>query len=150
TGALNWTGGMMNGTGTTSVAKGGALNLSDSLSLTGRTLVNAGAATWTSDGQYDQIVMSGGASIDNLPGATFTITGSPFILGLETSTCTFGNAGTLIRSGASGAAVIGGFLAFDNTGSVQVQSGELDLPGGDSTGRFTVAAGATLGFGSGG
>jgi len=149
TGTMNWSGGTMSGTGTTTLAQGGALDLSYILSLDGRTLVNAGTATWTSDGQYDRTSMAAGATIDNQAGATFTITGVPSISGSQTPTSTFNNAGTLIRSGASGAAVFSS-VAFNNSGSVQVQAGDLDLPGGDSTGSFQVSSGATLGFGAGG
>jgi RHS repeat-associated protein len=147
---LNWTGGTMSGTGTTTVPANGTLNLLDlsgGLFLDGRTLVNAGIATWSGDFVF---VANNGATIENL--STFTITGDGVFGEQNTAGAepAFNNAGTLIKTGGSG--VTGFFLcALNNSGSVQVQSGTLDLPHkGDSTGSFQVSAGATLRFGSNG
>jgi hypothetical protein len=60
---------------------------------------------------------------------------------------TINNAGTLLKSSGTGTATIGVSLAFNNTGSVDVQSGTLALNGGGtSTGSFD-STGATLAFG---
>src|SRR4051794_41004017 len=50
TGALNWSGGIMSGGGTTTAAVSAQLNLSGSPILDGRTLTNAGTATWSGQG----------------------------------------------------------------------------------------------------
>ncbi len=147
--SLSWTDGTMSGAGTTTVAEGGTLNMSGVISLVGRTLVNAGTATWSRTGQYDSFAVSNGATIDNQAVRNFSITSDLPLNGSGTPPATFNNAGTVIRSGATGAAVFS--VPFNNSGSLQVQSGELDLAGnGDSTGSFAVEAGATLGFGYGG
>jgi hypothetical protein len=152
---LNWTSGTMSGAGTTTVAPGGTLNLSGNLTLDARTLANAGAATYVvAPGVFTRFSMDNSAAIDNLEGATFTFTiaGDGPLFAYGTAPVAFNNAGTLIRSAgtATGAATFSG-VALNNAGSVQVQSGTLDLAGGgDSTGSFTVAAGATLTFDSGG
>jgi RHS repeat-associated protein len=153
TGVLNWTGGTMSGAGTTTVAQGGTLNLAGDLRLDARTLANVGTATWSlNPGVFTQFFMADSATIENQAGATFTITGDVPLFASGTAPETFNNAGTLIRTGrtATGAARFSG-IALNNTGSVQVQSGTLDLAGGgDSTGSFQVAADATLTFDTGG
>jgi RHS repeat-associated protein len=153
TGALNWTGGTMSGTGTTTVAQGGTLDLAGNPNLDARTLINAGTATYSLvPGALNRFSMVNSATFDNLAGATFTIAGDVPLVAYGTAPVAFNNAGTLIRTGgtATGAASFSG-IALNNTGSVQVQSGTLDLAGGgDSTGSFTLAAGATLTFDTGG
>ncbi len=57
----------MSGTGTTSVAAGATMNVTGYLSLAGRTLVNAGAATVSGN----QFSMSNGATINNQTGADY-------------------------------------------------------------------------------
>jgi RHS repeat-associated protein len=158
TGALNWTDGIMSGTGTTTVAASGQLNLSGTLSLDSRTLVNAGLATWSGDGPNDGVFVNNfgtnqsGATIDNLAGASFTIAGDLPLYAYGTAPVAFNNAGTLIRNDgtATGAATFSG-VALNDSGVVRVQSGTLDLAGGgDSTGSFSVSSGATLTFDTGG
>ncbi|MBS0659731.1 MAG: hypothetical protein JSR82_15935 [Verrucomicrobia bacterium] len=59
----------------------------------------------------------------------------------------FVNLGTFVRDTSSGSFVVGinGGVTFQNSGSVQVQTGTLELrAGGSSTGAFDVAGGATL------
>ncbi len=65
TNTLNWTGGTMSGSGSTTVAAGAAFNLSGMLDLESRTLDNAGSATWSGDGQYDDFQVINSATIDN-------------------------------------------------------------------------------------
>ncbi len=146
TSTLNWTGGTMKGAGTTTVAAGGTLEVSGGCTLDGRTLVNAGIASWSGD-----IVANDGATIDNRPGATFTINSDSFFHETNTGAAepVFDNAGAFIKAGGSG---LTGFQLFplNNSGSIQVQSGTLALSdNGDSTGSFQVFAGAILGFGFG-
>src|SRR5262249_53185318 len=52
TGALNWTNGIMAGAGSTSVAAGATLSINGFVYLDGRTLNNAGAATWAATGIF--------------------------------------------------------------------------------------------------
>jgi YD repeat-containing protein len=152
TGPLNWTGGTMSGAGTTTLAAGGTLSLSGDLTLDGRTLVNAGTATWSLiPGLFNRFTMADSAAIDNQAGGSFTIAADAPFNASGTAPEAFDNAGTLVRTGgtATGASSFNG-VALNDTGSVQVQSGTLTMAGGgDSTGSFQVAAGATLNFNGG-
>jgi hypothetical protein len=143
TGLLTWTVGTMSGPGRTLANGGIRISSGDSKSLESRNLANAGTAVVT-----DGFRAVSGAAFNNLPGATFdvqanvTIAGSMF--GLPAA---FNNAGTFLRSTGPGTATVG--VPFNNSGTVQVQVGRLDLAGsaGVSSGTFTVAAGTTLGLG---
>jgi RHS repeat-associated protein len=148
---LNWTGGTMSGTGTTTVPPGGTLNLSGQLTLDGRTLANAGIATWSAGSPNDGIRAINGATINNLSGATFTMLNDGFFAEEFTTGAepVFNNFGTFIKAGGTG---VTGFqlFALNNSGTIQVQSGTLALSyDGDSTGSFRVSAGASLEFGFG-
>ncbi len=120
----------------------GGLNLSDILvSIQGTTLNNHGTATWGGGGYYDSL--SGGAVLNNLARATFTIVNSS---GGQLRGGSFNNAGCFTASTA-----VGGDVdissSFVNTGTVNVQGGELDLAGDGvtpSTGSFIGAAGTLL------
>jgi hypothetical protein len=149
TGALNRTNGKMSGTGTTTAAEGSTLALPGDLKPDARTLANAGTATYSPNG-YLLFTMGDSATIDNLEGGSFMIAAAVPFFTSGTAPEAFSNAGTLIHSrGTIGRSIFDG-IAFNNAGSVQVQSGTLDLAGGgDSTGSFTVAAGATLSFSGG-
>ena len=116
--------------------------------LDGVTLNNHGSATWTGSGA---IRASDGATINNLAGATFNAQADGEFT-WDTSQSgpapAFNNAGTFTRSGDSGATDIE--IAFNNTGSVDVQAGFLHVGQSGSaivstsTGSFTGAAGTTL------
>ena len=72
TGMLVWTGGTMDGPGTT-IAQGGlqiglAADANDAEALSGRTLNNAGTATWSGGGSFSQ---ADGATFVNLASANF-------------------------------------------------------------------------------
>lgn len=54
------------------------------------------------------------------------------------------NGGVFRKSGGTGLSTVGG--VFNNTGVVEVQTGTLQLPGGTSSGSFTVSPGAALEF----
>jgi hypothetical protein len=144
-GPLTWSGGTMTGPGRT-IANGGlALSnpgglLVPSTVLDGRELDNAGSAVWTGSGN---ITISNGGVFNNLAGATFNAQSSASITG-SGSPATFTNAATFLKS-ASGTTTIG--IAFNNSGTVYLQTGTLNLTAvGDSTGSFTAEAGTTLGF----
>ena len=58
---------------------------------------------------------------------------------------TVNNSGTWIEASAGYTNAIGGGVAFNNSGAVQVQSGDLAVNGGGtSSGSFSVAAGSFL------
>ncbi len=66
---------------------------------------------------------------------------------VQTANSAFNNYGSFVKSGDSGTAVFmifGGL--FNNSGSVLVDNGGLDLSGGTSSGSFTGNAGTSLSF----
>jgi hypothetical protein len=88
-----------------------------------------------------------GAVITNLAGATFDLQTDNTFTG-ATSTAAFNNAGTFLKSNSSG--VFYFIPAFNNSGTVDVQTGTLFLAGGGTNSTtITVEAGATMGFGTG-
>jgi hypothetical protein len=137
----------LSGPGTTTLLPGVDARLTGSLTLRDRTLNNGGALTYQSTLNWD-----GGATVNNLATGTFdlNVTGwfSSFAL---TGGPTFNNAG-LVRKAANTdyfLAPLGGALAFNNSGVVEVNGGRLFLGGGGaSSGSYVVAAGASLEFGA--
>ncbi|MFN0051401.1 MAG: beta strand repeat-containing protein, partial [Planctomycetales bacterium] len=152
-GLLTWdfSGGYwMYGTGTT-IANGG-------LHITGvgmgvfhqRTIENAAVAVF--DG--GTISAADGAVIRNLPGASFEIQNDADINnGFSGPFPTFDNEGVFLKATGSGEAAVG--MNFNNTGTVEVQSGTLALGMGTlgyaysdtHTGDFVIGSGATLSVG---
>ncbi len=139
TGAFNWTNGDLDGTGTTTVAKGATFALGGpyNLNLTnGHVLDNAGAAIWSGVAQLNGT----GAAVFNNSG-NFAITSDSWWAG-----ATFDNSGTVTKTSPTGSGTTQfgyGVSLFDNSGTVNIQSGVLSLVGGgaDSSGRFNIAAG---------
>ncbi len=146
TGATVWTGGTMDGVGAT-IAQGtlqiGLANDANDLEvLDGRTLTNAGTATWAGGGSFSQ---ADGGTVVNEANATFGIANDS--TWTSDGTARFANAGSLTKSAGTGTTTLE--AALDNTGSVRVQQGTLSLQGGGIVGgSYLVLAGATLAFGS--
>jgi uncharacterized repeat protein (TIGR01451 family) len=140
---MTWTGGTMTGSGMTVIAAGADLGLSGGYgkSLDGRVLDNQGTVT-----------MVGTGNLDLLNGAVFSNTGT-FDLQVNQSIvdaggATFNNAGTFRKAGGGGTSQVQ--VVFNNGGTVEVQSGTLQLTGdGDHSGAFDVASGAVLQFSDG-
>src|SRR5262249_47868899 len=135
-------GGAVSGAGRTIAQGGMEISGPDAKWLVSRTLVNAGTAVVTAP----RFELNLGARLENLAGATFDIQSDPVI---SFTGGVIANAGTLGKSAGAGTADINIFL--ENAGVVEVQSGTFRLAqaGSTSTGRFAVAAGATLEFYSG-
>lgn len=141
-GLLTWSGGAMGGSGQTR-ADGGLLmgpTFGVTRVLDGRRLDNAGAATMTAC----CLSLSNGAVLTNLAGATFDGQG-----GAGISAGAGGPAPVLRNAGAFRASAGAGFaffsVPFQNTGTVEVQAGTLDLGGGYvQTAGTTVLAGGRL------
>ncbi len=141
-----WTGGTMDGVGNTitegSLQIGLPSATNDQETLDGRTLTNAGTATWSGGGGFSQLhgasfVNQANASLDIDNGLTWSSAG----------TGTIANAGTIVESASGDTTTLD--AALDNTGSVQVQQGTLSLKGGGvGGGSYLVLAGATLTFGN--
>lgn len=144
---LNWTGGTMNGNGTTTVAASATLNLnlSNNVSLASRTLLNLGQATWSGT---NDIYLQEGAILGNGPGASFTIQNDQNIFNNGGVTPAIVNAGTFTKMAGAGATSIA--VPFNNSGTLDVQSGMVTLSGGGkSTGKSMAEAGATLNIAGG-
>lgn len=83
------------------------------------------------------LALENGGHITNAAGSTFTLLGDHSITSNGVSNPRIDNAGTLQKTGGGGIAVIS--AAVNNTGSVSVTSGSLELSGGgNSTGTFNV------------
>jgi hypothetical protein len=138
-GPLLWTGGTMRGPGITT-ANGTLVMSGPSVpgpNLQGRTLNNAGTATWTGT----SVSVGGGGVFNNLAGATFLVRSDGNFGGLEGGV--FNNAGDIVKNGSSNLEGFG--LPFNNTGTVEVETGTFFLGGsGTIGGSLSVSAGATL------
>lgn len=141
-GLFTWGGGIMTGTGATN-ANGDIAMSGNTISLrAGRTLNNAGTATWTGTGGISN---DANATFNNLSGATLAInTIADFFSG------TLNNAGTITKTSGGGDGVTRISATLNNSNTVTVTSGALELDdGGAQTGTFTIAPGAMLEFGGG-
>jgi hypothetical protein len=141
---LNWSGNntTMSGTGTTTIAVGATMTISDAAGagiLDGRVLRNAGTATW--GGGYD-LDFRDGAMLNNT--GTFTVNNDQTILTTIGATGVINNSGTFTKPTAAALTTID--AVFNNLNTVTCTVGEIDLlGGGNSTGKFN--ANGTLAFG---
>jgi uncharacterized protein with beta-barrel porin domain len=141
TGKLNWSGGTLSGTGKKTIS--GALNLSGYQNLDGTTLETSGATIWTGAGYLSGF---NNAIWNNTSTGTIDLQGDADFYSFS-GTPSFNNAGTLTKSnGVSDGSDESNFnIAFNNTGTVNVKKGTLNLSGGGTNSKtFTVDAGATL------
>jgi hypothetical protein len=124
--AMIWTGGSMSGTGRTVISPEATLTIANPsfLTITTRTLDNAGTTVWTGAGS---IVLSG-AVITNRLGALFNAqNSSPIFFGGGAPR--FDNAGLFRKSFSSGTNTIDS-VTFSNYGTVDIQTGVLAANGG--------------------
>ena len=146
-GVTTWSGGTMSGSGTTSIAPGGTLDLLGAAkTLDGRTLNNAGTATVS--GAAVTLTMANGAAFNNQASGSFEIQNDSTIANSGTAS-TFNNQGTVSRTLSSGIATVG--VVFNNAGTVNIASGTLSFAGSGTnthTGPFN-ATGGTLRFNGG-
>src|SRR5262249_18561896 len=136
-----WTGGTMAGSGATAARGGLQLGAADNnphaLVLDGRTLANAGAAAWL--GNFGYLDQQHGSAFVNQPGATLDIrNGLPWFN--DQANSTFANQGTLTKS-AGGATTL--YAALNNTGTLDVETGTLNLAGPFSNFSGTTLTGGT-------
>ncbi|MEO8427051.1 MAG: putative Ig domain-containing protein, partial [Verrucomicrobiota bacterium] len=132
-GVMNFAGGEITGSGSITANGGLVLSSADSKVLTGRTLVNAAAATWSGGGIY----LASGAVLSNAATGTFDCEYDGGMIFGGGSAPAVANAGLFRKSAGAGGTAIG--IAFNNTGTVEVRSGSLDFNGG-----FVQTAGLTL------
>jgi hypothetical protein len=123
---MNWSGGVMSGSGRTVIPTGVTLfiNSANGIGLSGRTLDNAGTVLWT--GAAAMSLAS--AVITNRPGAFFEAQ-SAASLTLASGVNRFDNAGTYRKTAAATTTVFGG-ISFNNYGTLELQKGILSLNGG--------------------
>ena len=141
-GAFTWSAGTIQGAG--AFTSGGTTKLdgADKV-LAGRTFDANGPVNWNGTGL---LTLSNGATFNN--NATMTVSNDFQMIGTGTGPNTFNNAGTFTKSAGN----ITGFITtiFNNSGTVNVDSGKLSFNGGsNSSGTFNVAGGAILEFGTG-
>src|ERR1035437_6169428 len=138
-GAFNWSGGSLSGNPLT-IANGGVMNILRSVSLA-NVLTNAGTVTMTGTANLifynNHGVYQGG--VYNLAGALWDIQTNAAIFTGGSGFEFFNNAGTVSKSGGSGAATI--YVSFANTGTVNALVGILSFNGSFAT------VGGTLAFG---
>jgi len=135
---MNWTGGNMTGTGRTIIAAGATLNIANPapVPVQNRTLENGGMLLWTGAGN---LAVFNGAVITNRAGALFHVQGPASLSGNGFDSGRIDNAGTFRKSVYSGTMTIGAGTTFNNSGTVDLQTGILAANGG-----FTPTAGALL------
>ena len=140
---LLWSGGLMVGAGKTIVAAGSNTNITGTAhKFLCRTLENAGAATYDgtnlSFGQFEGSV----GVINNLAGGVFTVSGEGDFD--RQGPGVFNNAGSFVKQGQGTTTSFlnsNGGVAFNNSGSINVQSGRLQLAGGSTSGAATIIGG---------
>ena len=145
-GTFNWSGGLMTGAAATTV--NGPFNLSGVVAINAsRTLNNASTAVWTAATTLG--VRTGTGSVINNTGTWDSQTDGVAIVNFYGGASTFNNSGTFKKSAGAGLTTIS--IPFVNTGTVDVQSGTINLGnGGSNTTALTVSgASATLLFGAG-
>ena len=132
---------------------GGAISITNSATLTG---VDAAIETTTSTttqsvtienlGHMTGIVVTQDAAFDNGAGAEWDLAGASTFAG---GTNTITNEGVIDSTGTASITAPSGALSISNTGTVNVQSGSLDVGGAvtGTGGHFTIGAGDTLEFG---
>ena len=134
-GTLNWTSGTMSGTGTTTIASGAILNIDGGggLRIDQRTLNNAGTVN-LNDAYY--LDFRYGSVFNNQAGALFDLKSDTYWYGNQDGEAVFNNAGTFRKSGGTGSTNLE--MAFNNSGSVDVQSGTLSFSRGGTSGPPTL------------
>ncbi len=132
--ALTWTGGEMGGTGKVVVGSSATMNINGTV-LLNQELDNQGAATWTSGTLYvlNATLVNSGSFTAN--------SASALILAGEGGPNTFSNIGTFTDQGTGTAQFTS--VSFTNSGTLNVNAGELSLEGG-----FSNLSGTTLTGGS--
>jgi hypothetical protein len=122
---LNWSGGTMGGSGATTIPVGANAVITGSVTklLDARTLNLQGTATWTGTGGLG---LQNAAVINN--SGSFDMQGDLNLLASGGAASSINNSGTFTKSSGTGTGTIS--VAFNNTGTFQIVSGTLNVPGG--------------------
>lgn len=147
-GSLAFSGGTMGGTGTTNA--NGAWIVSGTGTKTLRRTLNSNAnATWVDTGT---LTLGNGAvgGILNIASGTIFDAQGDGTLNFGATSAVVNNNGTFQKSAGAGVTTVGPTVTFNNSGTVDVQTGTLQLgsSGGTHSGTFD-ATGATLRFSNG-
>jgi hypothetical protein len=138
---FEWASGQMQGSGVTSIPAGATLHISGTAwkNLEGRTINNAGTTNWTDAGS-----IGGNAGVfNNLAGGKLNLQGDGWFGGNKI----LNNAGTVTKTSPVGSGETLLDCLFNNTGTVNVQSGNLELRGkGTAASTFSAAAGSQVRF----
>jgi hypothetical protein len=151
-GQLNWSAGTFTGNPMT-IASNGVMNVNCTATLfLENALTNAGTITLSNNSGTLWVINNNGAPyaglIENLSGALFDIQNDQTMLNDAGATAYFHNAGTLRKSGTTGATYIS--IPLINSGSVTGLQGTLNFNGGGTlAGNFTAASGAAITFSGG-
>jgi len=143
-GLVTWAGGNLSGSGATTISTGGTLAISGNTPKNlQRSIDNAGSTLWSGGGD----VQTGSFPFNNQDGGRFTVQNDrSWSLGFGGIPSRFNNlaGATLTKSGGAGTTTFAG-VAFNNNGTVNVNSGVLALTGdGSSAGAFNAVSGSRL------
>lgn len=144
-GEFEWSGGTVTGAGTTTVTSAGTLDVNGSAAKTmssNRQLVNNGSGTWTGTGTW---FMNTGAVFTNGATGVFDFQNNANYTLSVLPVASISNAGTIRKTVATGTSTVGSNIAFNNTGTLDSQSGIISLQGGGTnTGLFSCSSGASV------
>src|SRR5207244_1698547 len=150
--SMTWSGGRYFGPGKLIISPTATLDISggDSKGLNG-TLEVAGTATYSGQSfLYGWSSQTPGASIHVLAGGSFAVTGEgDFQDWASVGGHSFINEGTFTKSGVGTTTQFTNGVAFNNSGTVKLQEGTLQLLGGGSDNQpVALPSGTTLSLGS--
>ncbi len=144
---------LQSGAATTTLKGNSTINNGLSLDA-GRILRNEGVMTMKGSVNMNSTASDGAGRIDNAAGAIWDAQGYDISAGATADLNqlsgygVFNNAGTFRKSGGAGGTRV--YTAFNNAGTVDVQTGRLELTaGGTHSGALKVASGAELNFNGG-
>ena len=138
---FNWTGGSMNGSGRTLIgpdATGGLSTAAAKQINNSRVFENRGALVYSGAGLVFGLGASGTGRIVNAAGATFEVPDEADVTRSSTGSYAFDNAGLLRKTGTNTTTFFDSGVALNNTGTVEVESGAIELRGGGSLGGNVV------------
>ena len=146
-GTLTWSGGTISGSSATTISSHGTLTISGNTPKNlQRAIDNAGSVVWSGGD-----VQAGSFPFNNQDGGQFTVQSDrTWSIGLGGNPSQFNNlaGATLTKSGGMGTTTFSG-LAFNNSGTVNVNSGVLTLSDGTSSGAFNAVSGSRIDFAAG-
>ena len=139
-GLINWTGGTIDGVGVLNANGGMVISASSSPFLFRRTVNNGGTVTWTGIANFG---VGLGAVFNNLAGGLFEVQTDAGFFHQFGGLMTFNNAGTFRKSAGAGLTALEGH--FNNTGTVEAQSGTVQFSSGlNQTSGSTLLKGGSV------